>query len=396
MSVNIDISNNNLFNIPDLKSENINNIWLDINNISKIENLPNTLVRLFIRDNKIEKLENLPEGLEELWINNNNISTIENLPSTLKRLYINSNKINSIVSLPENIELVQMMNNSIGRIPDWILDCKKLYIFKVDDDVIIPKNFKTILNARRINTIEENYYENNNMIIPDNKIDIPNEHMNVADDNNDIIDDEEMYNDGDEFFNNNDFVDDDIIDNFQDNRLDIYSDEQNIHDTTIQSSLTRSINNILSSNLYFRNYDLFDAVGNSGLSYTIIRYIMENCNDKTVHEQTNITYDKLFRYVFNYIWNSEHYDELIKILEEEIIEGLDLCFIGRLTRLVNVLSGYHNGVNLTINDKSQIGNIAILLRSKYKGEELKINFIKEMKERGFDNKIINEWIEYIE
>jgi hypothetical protein len=394
MSINIDISNRELFNIPDFRDMVINNIWLDMNSINKIENLPNTITRLFLRLNKIEKLENLPEELEELWINNNNISVIENLPSNLKRLYINSNNISRIESLPENIEVLQLYGNPIKTIPDWILNCKNLYILSVDEDVVLPQDLKSILKSRRINRIAQQEQNND---------------VNVNDDfanNNDDNYDDDFTNDMDDFANDDDDYDmadfaNDNADNYDfanddaDNTgLEIYADNQNVHDTSIQSSLTLSINNILKGP-YF-NDNIKNVLCDSGLSYTIISYILENSSDETVHEQTGITYAELFRYVFYYIWNSEHYDELLNILEEEIIEGSGLCFVGRLTRLVNVLSGYHDGVTLQIDDKSQIGNIAVLMRSKYSGEELKTNFRKEMKERGYNDDIINEWIEYLE
>lgn len=401
--MSIDASSKELFNIPDFRNVNVKNLWLDMNNISKIENLPNAVNKLFLRNNKVEKLENLPEELEELWINNNNITVIENLPLSLKRLYINSNNVSEIVSLPENIEVVQIYNNPIKKIPDWILNCKNLYIFSVDEDVVVPQEFKLLLKSRRINKIiyqenddnVDNQDNNNNNV---DMIDNTNDYDNMADFANDMADFANDYDnmadevaddyDADEIANDYDEVADDY------DELEIYDDNQNVHNTSIQSSLTLSINNILKGYYFYDN--MRDVLCDSSLSYTIISYILDNMSDETVHEQTGVTYAELFRYVFYYIWNSEHYDELIKILEEEIIEGSGLCFVGRLTRLVNVLSGYHDGVTLQIDDNSQIGNIAILMRSKYSGKELKINFRKEMEERGYNDDIINEWIEYLE
>ena len=38
------------------------------------------------------------------------------------------------------------------------------------------------------------------------------------------------------------------------------------------------------------------------------------------------------------------------------------CFQGRLSRLINVINGYHPSVNVNISDNEQIGNVVIMLK----------------------------------
>ena len=98
-----------------------------------------------------------------------------------------------------------------------------------------------------------------------------------------------------------------------------------------------------------------------------------------------------------YLTTSTRYSkiELIKILEEEILESKGKCFQGRLSRLINTLSGYHKVVNIQISDNEQIANIVIMLKNKYLEDQLIVMFKKEMQERNYDNNVIAEWIIHI-
>jgi hypothetical protein len=396
----IDMSNNDIFSIQDIHFYGyIENIWLDSNNIKVLENLPISLKRLYIRNNMIEKLENLPEGLEELWINNNTIKVIENLPNTLKKLYINNNQVSQILSLPQSIEVIQIFNNPLIEIPQFVMDLPNLNIFSFqEDNVVVPQNFKKMLRDRR--------NERAHIVLNQGQHNLENEILTFEQDYpTNIVLNQEQHNFEQDPANERiiDFFDDDDTleglppANGRDDNddLDIYNDSQNVHDTSIQSSLTLSINNIIKGPKMSENY-LYDSICNSGLTESVITNIWKNINDITIHEATGCTYLDVLCYVFNYICESEHYDDLIKVLEQEIIDGSDLCFVGRITRLVNVLSGYHEGVNLVINDSSQIGNIAVLLKSKYSGDTLKKEFTKEMRERDFSDDIINEWLMYFD
>ena len=384
----IDMTNNDIQTIEDIAFFGIiENLWLDNNNIRVLQNLPATLKRLYIRNNLIETLENLPEELEELWINNNNIKVISNLPSKLKKLYINNNQVSHILSLPISIEVIQILNNPLVEIPHFVMGLSNLYICSFNTDTIFPQNFRKMLKDKII--------ERNQVVdVVDDVV------ANVDDVVDDVVDDDIADDDIVDVVD--DIVDDDIVDDddlFDDDyfepqdELNIYSDTQNVHDTSIQSSLTISINNIIKGSKMSEN-ELYDSMYNSELTQSVLANIFKNINDKTIHEKTGCTYLDILCYVFKYICDSEHYNDLIKVLEQEIIDGSDLCFVGRLTRLVNVLSGYHEGVNLTIDDKAQIGNIAVLLQSKYSDDVLKEEFTKEMKERGFSDDVINEWIQH--
>jgi hypothetical protein len=55
-------------------------------------------------------------------------------------------------------------------------------------------------------------------------------------------------------------------------------------------------------------------------------------------------YGKVLDGVWQYVRNSEHKDELCKILRQELQDNIGMCLQGNLTRLCNVLAGYMDGI----------------------------------------------------
>ena len=79
-------------------------------------------------------------------------------------------------------------------------------------------------------------------------------------------------------------------------------------------------------------------------------------------------------------------------------DALCMCFTGRITRLVNTLSGFVPEVEIKISENEQISNLVIVTKDKiipYNSDEHKALFQKEMEERGYSQDIINEWMSYL-
>ena len=75
------------------------------------------------------------------------------------------------------------------------------------------------------------------------------------------------------------------------------------------------------------------------------------------------------------------------------------CFTGRISRLVNCLSGYSPQVNIKISNNEEIGNIISIMKTKHSTEP--IHFLKKLihsalQDRGYKDADINMWLEYIE
>jgi Leucine-rich repeat (LRR) protein len=83
----LDLSNKNLIILPDLtKFKKLVKLNCSNNQITKLNNLPNTLQELWCCNNQITKLNNLPNTLQKLNCSYNQINKLNNLPNTLLKI----------------------------------------------------------------------------------------------------------------------------------------------------------------------------------------------------------------------------------------------------------------------------------------------------------------------
>ena len=124
--------------------------------------------------------------------------------------------------------------------------------------------------------------------------------------------------------------------------------------------------------------------------------LIEYCKSDDIHSQLNVTFKEALISVWSIIRTHKDRDAIKAILNDEMKDSLCKCFTGRLSRLVNCLNGFDDRVNIKISDNNQIANIMIMIRNKHTdSEKIKEEFIKEMKERDYDDGIINEWLSYL-
>ena len=178
----------------------------------------------------------------------------------------------------------------------------------------------------------------------------------------------------------------------------IYTDTQNVHSSSIQKSIKDSIYRLMNS--YIVDYPLtyLDwSVLNQKTKEIITEYM--DCND--IHTMLNITFKELFIALVIEMdkLSPDLQIEIQKRLNEEMQESECKCFTGRISRLVNCLSGYSDKVCIQITENEEINNIISVIMSK---REMKtIEILKEevqeaLTERGYDHKKIKEWLEYVE
>ena len=178
----------------------------------------------------------------------------------------------------------------------------------------------------------------------------------------------------------------------------IYTDRQNVHSSSIQQSIRDSINNLM--NAFIVDYPLtyLDwSVLNQKTKEIITEYL--DCID--IHSMLNITFKELFIAVVIEIesLSMELQIEIKKRLNEEMQDSECKCFTGRISRLVNCLSGYSDKVRIQISENEEINNIISVIMSK---RELKtIEMLKKevnlaLTERGYADEKIAEWLEYVE
>jgi hypothetical protein len=186
-------------------------------------------------------------------------------------------------------------------------------------------------------------------------------------------------------------------------KLQVYNDGQNIHNHSIQESLNNSINNIMQQKFIINESIIMNEILNDSI-------LNDKCKELLVEYLSNLEYHSIlllnFKELFFHFWltinNLETKDEIKKILNIEMLDSECKCFTGRITRLVNSLNGFTDLVKINISDNQQIGNIIIIIKEQlelennYSIEKHKELVINELKERDYNENIINEWLDYIE
>jgi len=140
-------------------------------------------------------------------------------------------------------------------------------------------------------------------------------------------------------------------------------------------------------------------ISNSYLDERVKRLLFEYMDNKEVHTILNITFEELLLYVYDFIEKNENKKELFKIMNEEMTEANCKCFTGRITRLINVLNGYDEHIEIHIADNEQIGNVISVIRKTlgedYNEDEFKRRIREELLMRQYSEETINEWIEHV-
>ena len=182
------------------------------------------------------------------------------------------------------------------------------------------------------------------------------------------------------------------------NKDTIYSDRQNVHSSSIQLSIRDSINNLM--NAYVLDYPL-TYLDWSVLTQQTKEIITEYIDTTDIHTILNITFEELCIAVVIEMesLSMDLQIEIKKRMNEEMQDSECKCFTGRISRLVNCLSGYSDKVRMQISENEEINNIISVIMSK---RELKtIEMLKKevnlaLTERGYADEKIAEWLEYVE
>jgi hypothetical protein len=325
----------------------------------------------------MNKIENVCDeigylkNLGSLWLFSNKISSLNPCVGqliSLDKLHISDN---NLVEIPDeifnltNLKILNLINNKIERISNDIHKLVNLEFLNMSSNKLKELPISIIL-CRNLKMLR---YDNNEIDY------IPPQILRF------------LYN-----RNNNYFTD-----------IQVYNDNQNIHNHSIQSSVSNSISKIMSKPLINSEEHIISQIlSDSILTLKTKELLIEYSNDTDYHSVLLITFKELLMYVWQIIEENKNKDEIKKILNIEILDSECKCFTGRLSRLVNCLNGFSDLVEIRICDNQQIGNIIVMigneLQSKrsYTIEEHKRRVMEELKMRNYDDKIIEEWIEQIE
>lgn len=177
----------------------------------------------------------------------------------------------------------------------------------------------------------------------------------------------------------------------------VYSNSQSVHDASIEASTNKSIIAFVTSyKPKMQQPDLTKLLKLINVTAECKSLLIMYAQDKYIHSVVHLTFAEVVIPVLDYI--STHVDkkDLEKILNDEMLASKGKCFQGRLSRLINVLSGYHESVCIKISDNEQIANVIIGLKKRiFDLDELVRAIEVEIKERGFSSSVIDEWCEHV-
>ncbi len=363
---------------------NLQKINITRNPITSLEPLSNCINIFDLRCcfNSITSLDPLSKytNLKIFFCNNNEITSLEPLSNclSLEMLFCQHNQIKSLKTMKKciNLRLLDCRNNQISSLKA-LSNCESLRTLIFDNNKIT--SLKPLSNCTNLEML---LFGNNQVALLDPLIQLVR--LNYLDYQGNPIE----------------------IPTIQIQRMlnrinskcgmSIYDDNQNIHDTEIQRTVCESVQSLLKDP---KNDFTIEDIINSGLNKTTIEYLVEYCQDQTVHSIHLITYHELLELIWNRIQNSIHKSELMKILEEQIADSECKCFTGRFNRTLSVLVGFFDDIQINISNKSRIS--AIILNSKdkifpYNPIEHKDLATKELIDAGYVEADFKDWIDAID
>jgi Leucine-rich repeat (LRR) protein len=188
-----------------------------------------------------------------------------------------------------------------------------------------------------------------------------------------------------------------LLDRLENNGQEVYQDKQSVHNSGIQTSFKETVSRLSNKKPKLNIHQTIEEVLESSLLDDSKSSIIDYCSSIDVHSELNMTYSELLVLVWDRIRKNKDVKEILSVLDTELTDSECKCFTGRITRLVNCLNGFDTDVIIGISDNEQLSNLMVLINNKYENiGDKKTELIKAMKERGFSQEKIDEWVEYID
>jgi Leucine-rich repeat (LRR) protein len=352
----VNFNNNNFHEFPDPLGglTNLETLYMNYNRIKKLPQSIGGLVQirtLSFYGNRICKVHKLIKWLRHIIVLNLADNCLSELPET----------IGDIVTL----EWLLLSNNiHLKEIPRTIGGCRALHTLEANNNQLerLPVEITQCTALRVIDTT-------------DNPIEISpivqrfiNRHRNVR------------------------------------NHAGLYHDTQNVHASSIQESIKKSLITLFNDTYEADKDTVIAAIVEDPAiqiknKQILIGYIKD---DKETHCTLYCTFFDAFMKVYGRIRgvaDDERRAELYKRLNEELDEAECKCFTGRLSRMVNVLNGFFDDIEIGISENEQISNVILAIRRRYgldvndeMDEQMKERIRQELKERGYEHDIIEVWL----
>lgn len=346
------------------------------NRIRKILDLPQTLRKISLKRNYIQyyNYDSFGPNLKEFNIAHNFLTDLPFAPPSLETLIVSDNPLPYLPFLPYNLKTLKASKCRLTNLPPFptsleYLSVRNNNIQVIEDDLMICRNLRDLK------------YEGN-----------PNIHLS-----------ERLLEHIDNHFAalRGEIVDIDARNNYElpDKRT-IYNDGQNVHNSEITKQVVEFVEYMKGTLPMRRVGEKMMTEARSKLkNYNILEYI---CNTSSIHSVLKLSFRDLFYIYYNHIDDKEYKDEALTILDEELMEMRYICFTGRVSRLVNTLSGLDEKINVGISETEQIQakfQVVKKLLEPLKTESplyqlaFIVKFKEYMKEIEVADEVIEVWLE---
>lgn len=378
----LDLTRNYISEVPDslYTLENLREFSLFKNNLIKFDPpiglMPN-LTLLNIADNQ----------LTEFSIGLCHCKSIEYLDIGINDITIIPSEVGNLI----NMKTFKLSFNMINQIPSELRNLEKLRTFYITDNILtdLPPVFDGLKSLVRLNI------SNNRItLLPVNIINARNLEI-FAFDNNPIL-------------SIHPFVRRFIDNVVNPEKKNLYSDNQNIHNPTMQKGFVESAKNLINLSMTIESDQVVSQILNDTVLTDECKHeicSMYQCDE--IQMVLNIKYKDMFEYVWTFIHNYGNFDEetkkeIKKIMNSDIIYVKNLCFTGKITQVVNCLSGFTPLVSMQISENEDIGNIIInvkkqlIISAEYSVEKHRELAKAKLMEKNISEDIIDAWIDNIE
>lgn len=95
-----------------------------------------------------------------------------------------------------------------------------------------------------------------------------------------------------------------------------------------------------------------------------VKKFTRDCEDPTKHGTFNMSYGEMVGLVLSAAYRHDAHDSIFTVLKDEIIDGGYMCFTGRMSRLLNALGGFIEGIGVHLSTSEELANAISQIRSK--------------------------------
>jgi hypothetical protein len=325
-----------------------------------------------------EHIDSLP-NISTLIISNNLIKIlppqIGNLKH-LKTLNVSNNRLSNLpVEISKLIHLttLDISNNNINDVPSEFFKLTNLINFNYTNE---GKNIQHLIDIIYTNKL---YFDANYDFYIDMMIALTDMERNVPEQ-------------------------DDFLRGDQPSPIDvgIYSNNQNVHDSTIQSSIKDSINRIMKKHRTMDPENVMKSIQSDSILTSLTKRLLIKFSENTdLISKCDVSFLDVLIAVWNCVVKNPYSNDIKNVLNEEMKDAKDKCFTGRVSRLLNCLSGYDDDVEVKISDSEQIGNVIsstemnLRTEGKYTVARHKKRATNSLKMLGYTDDVISTWVNHI-